>query len=137
MLRKESPQQCCGSGIPDPNFFSSRIRIKEFKYFSTQKIVSKLSEICSGLIIPRPSRIPDPGVKKAPDPGSGSQHCSSGSWAEIKAQNLNCCWRARKRPSYGTHLKNEQHTDLYSILHFIQYHAYDEIQHSGHGLEVF
>jgi hypothetical protein len=60
----------------------------------TQKIVSKLSEIWSGLSIPDPeygsrirntdpgsgswffthlgSRIPDPGVKKAPDPGSGS-----------------------------------------------------------------
>ncbi len=46
----------------------------------TQKIVSKLSKIWSGLFIPDPdpdpdfypSRIPDPGVKKAPNPGSGS-----------------------------------------------------------------
>ncbi len=44
----------------------------------TQKIVSKLSEIWSGFFIPDPdpdflpSRIPDPGVKKAPDPRSGS-----------------------------------------------------------------
>ncbi len=36
-----------------------------------QKIVSKLSEIWSGLfiLIFYPSRIPDPMVKKAPDPG--------------------------------------------------------------------
>ncbi len=67
--------------IPDPNFlhpgsifFPSRIRIKEFKYF-TPKIVSKLSEIWSGLssrirkLTFYPSRIPVPGVKKAPDPG--------------------------------------------------------------------
>ncbi len=41
----------------------------------TQKLVSKLSEIWSGLFIPilifNPPRIPGPGVKKAPDP----QHC--------------------------------------------------------------
>ncbi len=39
-------------------------------------MVSKLSEIWSGLFIPDPdpdfTPIPDPGVKKAPDPGSGS-----------------------------------------------------------------
>ncbi len=49
----------------------------------TQKIVSKLSEILSVMFIPDPdpgsgimvfypSRIPNPGVKKAPDHGSGS-----------------------------------------------------------------
>ncbi len=72
------------SRIPHPNFFhsGSRIRFKEFKYFNP-KTVSKLSEIWSGLLIPAPdpriririfypSRIPDPEVKKAPDPGSGS-----------------------------------------------------------------
>ncbi len=61
--------QYCGSGmfIPYPNFFHPvyRIRIKEFRYLNP-KIVSKLSEIWSWLFIP------DPGVKKAPDPGSGS-----------------------------------------------------------------
>ncbi len=41
--------------IPDPNFFPSRIRIKEFKYFNPNK-----------------SGFQDPGVKNAPDPGSGS-----------------------------------------------------------------
>ncbi len=78
--------QCCGSGMfisdADPNFFShpgseffpyqSRIRIKECKYFKinfNQKIVSKVSEIWSWLSIPPDFLpIPDPGVKKAPDP---------------------------------------------------------------------
>jgi casein kinase II subunit beta len=46
--------------------FSSRIHIKEFKYFNP-KIVSKLSEIRSG--------IPDPRFKKAPDPDP--QHCKA------------------------------------------------------------
>jgi hypothetical protein len=53
-----------------------RICIKELS-FLTQKIISKLSEIISGMFIPDPvldffthlgSR-----VKKAPDPGSGSE----------------------------------------------------------------
>ncbi len=63
--------------IPDPNFShpGSRIRIKELKYsMLAQTIVSKLSEIWSGLFIPDPDPvflpIPDPGVKTA-DP----QHC--------------------------------------------------------------
>jgi hypothetical protein len=59
-----------GSGMfmPDPGseFFSSPIRIKEFKYFLTQKIVSKLSEIWSGLFIVDPDFLP------IPHPGSGS-----------------------------------------------------------------
>jgi len=65
--------QCGGSGmfipdphffpsqIPDPNFFHpgprSRIRIKEFKYFKFKFFKPKN-------FLP----IPDPGVKKAPDP---------------------------------------------------------------------
>jgi hypothetical protein len=66
--------------IPDPNLFhpGSRIRIKKFNYL-TQKSVSKLSEIWSGLFILDPdpvfyyqSRIPDPGVQKAPEPGSAT-----------------------------------------------------------------
>jgi hypothetical protein len=60
--------------IPDQ---SIPICIKEFKYFNP-KMVSKDSEIKSGLFIPDPdsdfypSWISDPEVKKAPDPGSGS-----------------------------------------------------------------
>ncbi len=69
-----------GLRISDPNFFhpgSKRFRItpdQNFLVSLTQKIVSKLSEIWSipdtdlDIFLP----IPDPGVKKAPDPGSGS-----------------------------------------------------------------
>ncbi len=46
-------------------FFPSRIRIKEFKYFKP-KIVTKLSEIWSRLFIPDP----DPGFLPILDPGS-------------------------------------------------------------------
>jgi hypothetical protein len=93
---------CCGSGIfiPDPGseFFhpvpgslldpgSKRFPDPESGFASasknlsifTQKIVSKISEKLSGMFVPDPdldffypSQIPDPGVKKAPDPGSGS-----------------------------------------------------------------
>ncbi len=88
--------QYCGSGmfIPDPGseFFPSLIRIfhprsgihfKEFKYFNQNKIVSKLSEYdpgCSSrirILIFLP--IPDPGIKKAPDP----QH-----WLPLKGTAL-------------------------------------------------
>jgi hypothetical protein len=85
--------QCCESGmlIPDPGseFFHPGSRVKKIqnpgsgsasknlKYFNP-KIVSKLSQLCSGMFIPDririlifyPSRIPAPGVKKAPDTGS-------------------------------------------------------------------
>ncbi len=73
--------QCFESGMffPDPTFFhpgsdffpSARIRIKEFKYFNQKKRVSKLWKIWPRLTF-YPSRILDPGIKKAPDPGSGS-----------------------------------------------------------------
>jgi hypothetical protein len=100
---KNPKNQYCGSGmfipdhgsdffpfrIPDPNFFhpGSRIRIKEFKYLN-HKMVSKLSEIWSGFYIPDPDPesgscflpIPDPVVKKAPDPGSATLEKSR--WAE-------------------------------------------------------
>ncbi len=66
---------CCGSvmlttRIPVPNFFhlKSRIRIKEFKYFDQKLFLS------SRKYDPPGSRflpIPEPGVKKAPDSGSG------------------------------------------------------------------
>ncbi len=82
----------CLSRIPDPTFFHpgsrvrivsnpdprSRIRIKEFKYFNPKKWFlspRKYDPGCSSrirMLTFYPSRIPDPGVKKAPDPGSGS-----------------------------------------------------------------
>jgi hypothetical protein len=66
--------------IPDPIFFhsGSPIRIKEFKFFNPQKLFlcsRKYFPGCSSRIRIRifyPYRIPDPGVKKAPGPGSGS-----------------------------------------------------------------
>ncbi len=75
--------QCCGSGmfIPDPTFFHpgskfcpSRIRIKEFKYFNPKKWLSSRkfdpgSSSRIRILTFFPSWIPDPGVKKAPDPG--------------------------------------------------------------------
>jgi hypothetical protein len=67
--------------IPDPNFSipdpgskkdsGSRIRI-HIKEFLTLKIVSTLWVPDLDFY---PSRIPDPGVKKALDPGSGSKRC--------------------------------------------------------------
>jgi hypothetical protein len=61
--------------IPDPGF---RILIKEFKYFNPKKWFLSSRKYDSGcssrirILTFYPSRIPDPGVKKAPDPGSGS-----------------------------------------------------------------
>jgi hypothetical protein len=87
----------CLSRIPDPTFFhpgsqirtvsirdhpGSRILIKEFKYFNPPKkqkngfqALKKYDPGCSSRIPDPdadflPSRIPDPGVKKAPNPGS-------------------------------------------------------------------
>ncbi len=77
---------------PGSVFFPSRIRIKVLKYF-TQKIVSKLSEIRPirpGLFIPvifYPSRILDPGVKKAPDPQHWLCVCVCRAWAVASP-----CW---------------------------------------------
>ncbi len=65
------------SRILDPNF-SSRIRFKEFKYFNPKEWFlssRKYDPDCSSrirILTFYPHRIPDPGVKKAPDPGSGS-----------------------------------------------------------------
>ncbi len=64
--------------IPNPNIFhrGSRIRNKEFKYFNQKKgLLSsrKYDPGCSSriwILIFYPSRIPDLGVKKTPDPGS-------------------------------------------------------------------
>jgi hypothetical protein len=75
------PTFFAGSGtfIPDPNFFHPgyRIRIKEFKYLNPKLFLSsrKYNPGCSSrilILIFYPSRIPDPRVKKAPDPRSGA-----------------------------------------------------------------
>ncbi len=71
--------------IPDPGseLSPSGIRIKEFKYFKPKKKKKKkwflssrkYDPSCSSRIRMQTfylSRIPDPGIKKAPDAGSGS-----------------------------------------------------------------
>ncbi len=66
--------------IPDPGseFFSSRIRIKELKYFNPKNwfLSSRKYDPGCSFRIPDPDPaflpIPDPGVKKPPDPGSRS-----------------------------------------------------------------
>jgi hypothetical protein len=64
--------------IPDPTFShpGSRIRIKEFKYFNPKALENMVRVVHPGsriwMMTFYPSRIPDPGVKKSPDPGSGS-----------------------------------------------------------------
>jgi hypothetical protein len=93
-IRVRTRMLCCRPGmfIPYPGyefFFSipdtgsKRFRIPDpyqrIQVFLTQKFVSKLSEIWSGMFILDPdlvfftSRIPDPGIEKAPDPGSRGQ----------------------------------------------------------------
>jgi hypothetical protein len=68
---------------PGSEFFPSRFRIKEFKYFEPKKVLGNMIRVVhpgsgSRIRIPDPffypSRIPDPGVKKAPDPGSATRH---------------------------------------------------------------
>ncbi len=91
-----SREQGCGSGMfildPKSEFFPSRIQVKKisesririrtkkFKYFNPKMFLSsrKYDLGCSSrirILIFYPSRIPDTGAKKAPDTGSGPQHC--------------------------------------------------------------
>ncbi len=82
--------QCCGSAMPvsrirsfhrGSGFFHPRSSSNNLSIL-TQKIVSKFSEIWSGLFIQDPDHdflpIPDPGVKKAPDSGSWIRICNTG-----------------------------------------------------------
>ncbi len=103
--------------IPDPNFFHpgselspSRILIKEFKYFNPKKpkklflSSKKYYPGCSSRIpvpdadflpIPDPgSRISDPGVKKAPNPGSRIRIRNTGS------ANKYCRFKIRKSADF-------------------------------------
>ncbi len=69
--------------ILDPGY---RIRIKEFKYFHPKKWFLSFWKYETGfsfrILTFYPSRIPDPGVKKAPDPGSGSATLEGGTERE-------------------------------------------------------
>jgi hypothetical protein len=57
---------------PGSEFFPSRIRIKEFKYFNSRIRILIFYPSRIRILIFYPSRIQDPGVKKAPEPGSGT-----------------------------------------------------------------
>ncbi len=87
----------CLSLIPDPNFFHSAFEFFDPRSASknisilTQKFVSKLSEISSGLFTPDL----DPYFLPIPDPGSRGQ---KGTWSRIRntgkylcRNGLNCC----------------------------------------------
>jgi len=67
--------------IPDPGSASENL-----------SMVSKLSEISSGLFIPDPDPdflpIPDPGVKNAPDPGSLIRNTVSDNFLEKKLKKI-------------------------------------------------
>jgi hypothetical protein len=71
--------------IPDPNFSipevsASWIRIHIKELFLTQKIVFKLSEVCSGMLIPDP----DLDFLPIPNPGSRGQ---KGTGSRIRIRN--------------------------------------------------
>ncbi len=88
-----------GNSVADPGclsririlFFPSRIRIKEFKYFSLKNMVSELSEIWSGLLIPDLDpeflHIPGPGSRGQKGTGSRIRIRNSG-WKNISIVNL-------------------------------------------------
>ncbi len=109
------------SRIPDPNCLhpGSWIRTKEFKYFNpekTKKMVSKLWIKWSGLFIPDPGsgcwlsthpgfRIPDPGVKKAPDLGSRILIRNTGGYLQgigwTRSRRASVRWRSGWRGAPG------------------------------------
>ncbi len=117
---------------PGSEFFLSRIqdpgsRFKKildpgsaFKNLSilTQKIVPKLSEIWTGLFIPDPEfdflPIPDPGVKKAPDSGSGSATLLTSVLSRRWTAERHCSvWRGKRCGRGGSEGgRHAQHTEV-------------------------
>jgi hypothetical protein len=92
--------------IPDPGseFFHPRVKKipipdpdphQRFYVFLTQKIISSRARIPDPDIDFYPSRILDPGVKKAPDLGSGSATLPGSSVLFIG------CLRKKRKLSYG------------------------------------
>ncbi len=64
-----------GSRIQGQKDFGFRIRIKEYQYFKPKKLFPSTriyDPRCSSRIRILILLLPDPGVKKAPDPGSGT-----------------------------------------------------------------
>jgi hypothetical protein len=86
--------------------FSSRIHIKENKY---SKIVSKLSEIWSGLFIPDP----DPDFLPIPDPGPGVKKASVP--------------RSRGQKGTGSRIRNTVWKALIYILSLDRSHTYTHV----------
>ncbi len=95
----------------------------------TQKIVTKLSKVWvwdPGSEIRDPektysgSRIPDPGVKKAPDPGSGSATLFKSFWYGVLAQ--------RKRWGEGGGCRHD-------FIHFLSYKFSIYLLHADTGLK--
>ena len=68
--------------IPDPGSASNNLK----KLFPSSRKYDELSSRIRILIF-YPSRIPDPGVKKAPDPGTGSATLDGYMWILTKCQN--------------------------------------------------
>ncbi len=81
---------------PGSEFFPPRIRIKQFQYFDPKQWFLSSRKYDPGCLSRirisdpdfYPSRIPDPGVKKAPDPGSATLKVSRLLiWTEEKRKN--------------------------------------------------
>ncbi len=83
-------RQCCGSGmfIPDPNFSYPGSASKNLSILTPKKWFlssRKYDPGCSSrirILIFYPSRMPDPGVKKAPDPDPKSRSATLGTSKE-------------------------------------------------------
>ncbi len=103
--RKDSikiPYRNQGSSIADPEFLSwiwiipgsGSTSASKILIILTQRIASKLSEIWSGcssriqILIFYSSRIPDPGVKKAPDTGSTTPQVTELKRGRAPGENL-------------------------------------------------
>jgi hypothetical protein len=84
--------QCCGSGmfIPDPIFFSPR---------------SEFFHPGSRILTFYPSRIPDPVVKKAPDPGSGSATLSETCETDLRREGPLEGVAGLGRPAAGVNIR--------------------------------
>jgi hypothetical protein len=112
------------SRIPDLGFFypGSRIRIKEFKYFNPKNCFlssRKYDPGCSSrirILTFYPSRIPDPGVKKAPDPGSGFATLNAGQAAHPPATQPRIALNADLDPGFYLNTETNLDQDRQNII---------------------
>ncbi len=114
--------QCCGSGmfirIPDPNFFPSRIRIREFKYFNPKKWFHPLGNMIrvvhsgSWLFTHPGSRIQ--GSKRHRIPDSDPQHCGRGPWfSESWSAYRHCAETGSRSRLYSSGSKLDPYADTF------------------------